>query len=77
MTDRPTSASKPVAASSPPPQKRNLVTRILAAQWLPLVLLVLAVVFIAQNRARISINLSGPISSHRCGSFWSSPLSSG
>lgn len=57
MTDRPTSASKPVAASSRPPQKRNLVTRILAAHWLPLVLVVLAVIFIAQNRARISINL--------------------
>jgi uncharacterized integral membrane protein len=57
MTDRPTSASKPVAVSSPAPQKRNVVTRILAAQWLPLILLVLAVVFIAQNRARVSINL--------------------
>ncbi len=57
MTDRPTSASKPVAASSHPAQERNLVTRILAAHWLPLVLVVLAVIFIAQNRARISINL--------------------
>jgi putative membrane protein len=57
MTDSPTSASKPVAASRPPPQKRNLVARILAAQWLPLVLIVLAVLFIAQNRARISISL--------------------
>jgi lipopolysaccharide assembly protein A len=57
MTDRSTSASKPVAASGPAPQKRNLIARILAAQWLPIILLVLAVVFIAQNRARISINL--------------------
>jgi lipopolysaccharide assembly protein A len=57
MTDRPTSASKSAAASGPATQKRNPVARILAAQWLPLILLVLAVVFIAQNRARISINL--------------------
>ena len=50
------SRSSVAAASGRPPQKRNLVSRILAAHWLPLVLVVLAV-FIAQNRARISINL--------------------
>jgi lipopolysaccharide assembly protein A len=57
MTDRPASASKPGAASSPRPRRRNPAARILAAHWLPLVLAVLAAVFIAQNRARTSIKL--------------------
>ncbi len=57
MTDSPTSARKPAAASSPQPQERNVFAKILAANWLPLVLAVLAVVFIVQNRARISIKL--------------------
>jgi len=45
------------SGQQPPTAKRNLVARILAAHWLPLILAVLPVVFIAQNRARISIKL--------------------
>ncbi len=39
------------------PQKRSLLARISPTQWVALILIVLAVIFVAENRNRVSITL--------------------
>ncbi|WP_227978973.1 hypothetical protein [Nocardia spumae] len=37
------------------PQKRSLLARVSPTQWVALVLIVLAIIFVAENRGRVSI----------------------
>ncbi|MEV5647954.1 hypothetical protein AB0L57_06845 [Nocardia sp. NPDC052254] len=39
------------------PQKRSILARVSPTQWVALILIVLAVIFVAENRDRVSITL--------------------
>ncbi len=58
MPDSPVS-TRDSAPVSPVPakRKRNVIVRVVSAHWVPLVIAALAVLFIAQNRDEVSVDL--------------------
>ena len=66
MSSGPTSTDKTAPPGRPAAQKRKAVLRTASAHWLALILGIIAVVFIAQNRHEVSIdffwaNLTSPM----------------
>jgi lipopolysaccharide assembly protein A len=57
MTHGPASANRTASPSSSATRSRKAIGRVLAAHWLALVLVVVAAVFIGQNRQQVTINL--------------------